>query len=131
MIADSRRLLCSFTVTVSATQTYIDHTTPYTVTGQTGEFSSFVKKKKENTDLVNKLQFVERRGKPAAVTWCLCVAFYRLTLPGCVGWVCVCVLVPDHILNLLHTTAIKETTAAASLKHSPIIQLTVCIILTY
>lgn len=46
MIADSRRLLCSFTITVSATQTVnLDpHTTLYTVTGQTGEFSFFVKR---------------------------------------------------------------------------------------
>lgn len=132
MIADSRRLLCSFTVTVSATQTMnLDHTTPYTVTGQTGEFSFFVKRKGKtkikSSDLVNKLQFVERHGKAAAVTWCLVWCFfwlewlfYRLTLPGCM----VCELVPDHILTVLHR--IKETTTAASFVHPPIIQLTVC-----
>lgn len=61
----------------------------------------------KSSDLVNKLQFVERFGKTAAVTWCLLcdVSFgLNLTLPEC-KW---CLLVPDNFLNPLHTTAVKK-----------------------
>lgn len=73
--------------------------------------------------MANKLQFVEHNGKAATVTWCL-LCDHSFGLCGFLSshsfWMFeVCVLVPDYILNLLHMTAIKETTLAASFVHSP------------
>lgn len=81
----------------------------------------------KSSDLVNKLQFVERFWKTAAVTWCLLcdVSFgLNLTLPEC-KW---CLLVPDNFLNPLHTTAVKKKKPQWLLLFDthPIVQLTVC-----
>lgn len=137
MIADSRRLLCSFTVTMSAN--HKAHQLRYR-TGRQGTFNSLYEEKENQNHKRVQIWSI----KLSLTLWkllqspdvCLVFCFFFSSHSFWKYLVCVCACAWSHLREnkkqkTLHKIAIKETTVAASFVHSPIKQLTVCITLTH
>lgn len=138
MIADSRRLLCSFTVTMSAN--HKAHQLRYR-TGRQGTFNSLYEEKENQNHKRVQIWSI----KLSLTLWkllqspdvCLVFCFFLSSHSFWKYPVCVCVCLrlitfeKKQKPKMLHKIAIKETTVAASFVHSPIKQLTVCITLTH